>query len=311
MGAKELIRLIATIDDRNGLYLLTPLSQVSGFFSNNGTLLFVTLDRHGYTTEWVETDFLQLQTHVHISAVQNHQTFGDGFYNVISYKDDLENPNLESFVKLCEVYANNVNDLSFKDFFYSLIALFQLPSEQTFKNAVGLYGELKFMQFILDTYSEDISSAWHRSGSLSKYDFAGHETCLEIKTTTSTDGCIAIKHKQVFEEHPCFIGVVCCDQFDGGETIEDVINAMERTEQAFNNINFSINLAKELKRISPKDVRELRFSVTNVRVFRSESINPFASLPENIFSLTYRLDVEECEEEYATAIRAMTKGLLC
>lgn len=310
MEAKGLIRLIATIDDRNGLYLLAPLSQVSGFFSNNGTLLFVTQDQHGYTTEWVETDFLQLQTHVRISAVQNNQTFSDGFYNVISYKADLENPNLDSFVRLCEVYASNVDDLSFKDFFYSLISLFQLPSEQGYKNAVGLYGELKFMQYILETFSEDISTAWHRSGSLSKYDFSGHETCLEIKTTASADGCIAIKHKQVFERHPCFIGVVCCDPFDGGETIEDVIISMERTPNGFNSLNFSINLAKELKRVSPKDVRELRFAVTSIRVFRAESINPFAVLPENVFSLTYKLYIEECEEEYAAAIQEMAKDLL-
>lgn len=310
MEARELIRLIATIDNRNGLYLLAPINVASGFFSNDGTLLFVVQDRSGYKTEWIETDFLQLQTHVRINAVLNHQTFSDGFYNLISYKAELENPNFDSFVKLCEVYARNEEKLSFKEFFYSLIDLFQLPSEQGYKNAVGLFGELKFMQYIQNQFSEDISIAWHRSGSYSKFDFSGHNACLEIKTTVSTDGSISIKHKQVFQEHPCFIGVVCCDLFDGGETIAELINALEGVKNCFNNLNFCINLAKELKRLSPRDIAELRFSATSIRVFRAANINPFTILPENVFSLTYRLDVEECEEENSNEIQQMVIDLL-
>lgn len=295
MEAKKLVNLIHTIDDLDGLYLLCPLVADAGFFSSNGKLLFVARDIDSHPTTGVETDYLQLQTHIRIFAVKNNQTFKDDFYNIIIFKgsvDDDENAN--SFVDLCEIYARNLSEIDFKEFFYSLIDLFQLPSEQSYKNAIGLYGELKLMQHVQTQYSIDLSNAWHKSGSFSRYDFSGTDCCLEVKTTSNDDSYISIKHNQIFDGRSCCLAVVCCDIFDGGETIDELISLMMQEPNSFHNLNFSLNVAKERKKVSPSDIRELRFTMNSIQFYDAREINPFSDLPDNISELKYRLDVSDC-----------------
>lgn len=219
MDSVELVNLLNSIDDLNGIYLLESLNSESGFFASDNQLSYISLDTYGYPYEGIDTDYLRLQTHVRISAVENNQTYPDDYYNIIIYKGDLEDSNLESFVQLCRIHAENADELNFKDFFYSLITLFQLPAEQGEKNAIGLYGELKFMQRAFVEYGSDISELWHRKGSYSQYDFSNGEKCLEVKTTLSDQAEVSIKHDQIFSDHPCFLVVVNCDRYENGETI--------------------------------------------------------------------------------------------
>lgn len=295
MEIKEIVNLILTIDDIDGLYLLCPLTSDAGFFSSNGKLLFVARDIDSHSTTGVETDYLQLQTHIRISAVKNNQTFKDDFYNIILFKGAVEEDgNVSSFVNLCEIYARNLKELDFREFFYSLIDLFQLPSEQSYKNAVGLYGELKLMQHVLAQYSVDMSNAWHKSGSYSRYDFSGIESCIEVKTTSSDDSCVSIKHKQIFDGKPCYLAVICCDVFDSGETIAELIALIMKEANSFQSLNFSLNLAKELRKVSPRDIQELRFATNSIQFYDARAINPFSDIPDNVSKLQYRLDVSEC-----------------
>lgn len=293
MNAIEIKHLIESITDTVGIYLLAPLSATSGFFTNAGKLLYVAKDIYNYLYESIETEYLKLQTHVRISAVKNNQTFEDDYYNIIIYKGSLTDRNLDSFIQLCTVHTNNSDDLNFKDFFYSLITLFQLPAEQAFKNAVGLYGELKFMQYAKEQRNIDISNSWHRSGSYAQYDFSNGEKNLEIKTTLSDNSTVTIKHQQIFGDHPCYLVVIDCMQYENGETIEEIINSMYADSLFFNGMNFSINLAKELKRVSIKDVKELRFSARKIQFFDSDYINPFSTVPEAVSKLNYSLDISE------------------
>lgn len=142
MDVEHIKSQIKSITDTSSIYLLEALTEATGFFANDGRLLYISKDIYGYPYEGIETDYLKLQTHVRISSVKNNQTFSDDYYNVIIYKGNLDDSNISSFIQLCTIHANNSDDLNFKEFFYSLIALFQLPAEQAFKNAVGLYGEL-------------------------------------------------------------------------------------------------------------------------------------------------------------------------
>lgn len=228
-----------------------------------------------------------------ISSVKNNQTFSDDYYNVIIYKGNLDDSNISSFIQLCTIHANNSDDLNFKEFFYSLIALFQLPAEQAFKNAVGLYGELKFMQYAKERTRVDISTSWHKSGSYSQYDFSNGESSIEIKTTMSDNSEVTIKHQQIFGDHPCTLVAINCEQYENGETIEEVIAAMYADPDAFNGMNFSINLAKELKRVSIVDVKEIRFGVRQIQFFAAEDINPFPVIPDVVNKLSYKLDISE------------------
>ena len=303
MEINKIVNLIHTIDDLDGLYLLCPLTADAGFFSSDGKLLFVARDMDLHPTTGVETDYLQLQTHIRVSAVKNNQTFKDDFYNIILFKGSInDDGNASSFVNLCEIYAKNWGELDFKEFFYSLIDLFQLPSEQSYKNAVGLYGELKLMQHVQAQYSIDMSTVWHKSGSFSRYDFSGTDSCIEVKTTSSEDSCVSIKHKQIFDGKPCYLAVICCDVYDGGETIAELINLMMQKTDSFQNFNFSLNIAKELKKVSPRDIQELKFSTNSIQFYDARGINPFSDLPDNISELKYRLDVSDCTNIKSTEL---------
>lgn len=307
MDVENLRTQIESITDTSSIYLLETLTGIAGFFTNDGKLLFISKDIYGYPYEGIETDYLKLQTHVRISSVKNNQTFGDDYYNIITYRGNLDDSNISSFIQLCTIHANNSDDLSFKEFFYSLIVLFQLPAEQAFKNAVGLYGELKFMQYVKECTHADISTFWHKSGSYSQYDFSNGKSSIEIKTTMSDNSEVTIKHQQIFGDYPCTLAVINCEQYENGETIEEVIAAMYSEPDAFNGINFSINLAKELKRVSIVDVKEMRFSVRQIQFFAAENINPFPNIPDSVSKLSYKLDISELNSLSETDFESILK----
>lgn len=68
---------------------------------------------------------------------------------------------------------------------------------------------------------------------------------------------------------------------------------LQTIPSAFSSVNFGINLAKEIKRISAHDLKELRLAVTNILLFNPDTINPFPEVPEEVSSLSYRLDYSE------------------
>jgi len=296
MNNIELLKKIDEIEDSTSIYLLETLSDTAGFFSSEKKLLFIIRDVSNIGFEGIDTDYLRLQTHIKIHGVKNDQTFEDGYYNIIMYKGDLAESNCDAFVKLCRVYTQKAEDLDFKEFFYSLIALFQLPSEQAYINAVGLYGELKFMQYVKESFGKDISICWHKRGSYSKYDFANENCCMEVKTTTSEERDVLIKHNQIFGNHRCVLVAVNCDRFESGETLEEVVTNMQNDPLFFNGIDFQINLMKELKRISMDDYQNVRFDVLSIKLFDSVDINPFEDIPEYISKLTYRMELTQCDE---------------
>ncbi len=283
------------IDDSDNIFLLAPLNDISGFFTSNSKLLFAIKDEYNHVYEGIETDYLILQMHIRIRSVKNDQTFGDDYYNVITYNGSIEDENISSFVHLCSIYSNHSEKILFKDFFYSLISLFQLPTEQEFKNAVGLYGELKFMQYALKMKSIDISNSWHKNGTYSKFDFSNHGMGIEVKTSMSSDLKVQIKHSQIFGDNQCILLAIICEKNENGETIEDVIKQNEKCSGAFECLNYSINLAKELKRVSNVDVKETRFCIKEMLFYSAESINPFIYVPDNVTELQYKLDLTELE----------------
>lgn len=149
------------------------------------------------------------------------------------------------------------------------------------------------MQYVKERKNIDMSMFWHKSGSYSQYDFSNKKFSIEIKTTMSDNSEVTIKHQQIFGDHPCTLVVINCEQYESGETIEEVITAMCSESDAFNGMNFSINLAKELKRVSVADVKGLRFEVRQIQFFASEDINPFPFLPDTVRNLCYKFDISE------------------
>lgn len=296
MDGLKIVEALDNIKDKDTLYLIEPITEKTGFFSNDGKLIFIVKDEAGLTSEGIETEYLKLQTHIRISAVKNFQTFEDGYYNLITFTAESSNDNIFDFINLCEIYAENEEELSFKDFFYTLISIFQLPSEKKYMNAIGLYGELKFMEYCTKEIDLDISQYWHRNGELSKYDFSNGDTFIEIKSTSTGSDIVTIKHNQIFEVSDGNLVLVSANIDDTGETIDELIECMHAEKNYFNSISFNINLTKELKRISESDCKTLRFVVNEIKMFNTNDINPFDNIPVEIKELNYKYDMSGCIE---------------
>ena len=298
MDGLEIVKALDSIKDhdKNTIYLIESITEKTGFFSNDGKLIFMVKDEAGLTSEGIETEYLKLQTHIRISSVKNFQTFEDGYYNLIIFNAETSNDNIFDFINLCEIYARNEEELSFRDFFYTLISIFQLPSEKKYMNAIGLYGELKFMEDCAKEMDLDISPYWHRNGLLSRYDFSNGDNFIEIKSTSNGSYIATIKHSQIFEVSDGYLVLVSTYMDDTGETIDELIERMQKEEKYFNNINFNVNLTKELKRISESDCQNVRFVVNEIKMFNTKDINPFDNVPVEIKELMYKYDMSECIE---------------
>lgn len=305
MTTENLIKLMDKMESSDGIYLLDSLSEDSGFFTSAGKLMYMVRDSYSYISEGIDTEYLSLQTHIRINSVRNNQTFKDGDYNIIIFKGKKEDPNLEYFIKLCSVYTQSVQELDFKDFFYSLISIFQLPATQNYLNVLGLYGELKVIQLAAEK-NVNLAKSWHKNGSYSRFDFSCNGTNLEVKTTVADDLSVTIKHKQLFEISECFLSVVNCDESEDGETLKELIVAIYKNSIITNDIEFNINLAKELKRISYQDYTNLRLKLQWMKVFNAAEINPFPVVPDNVESLTYKLDISE----FSTSLQKSFADLL-
>ncbi len=293
----DIINLCSHTPLDGNVYLLHVLSKNSGLFACNRKLQYLIRDNENLVFENIETEFLSLNTHIQVIPVVNTSSFDKGIYNIITYKGTFEDDSIRSFIELCKVYSKNETELPFKEFFYSLIQLFQLPTEQIFKNAIGLYGELKFMQYLYRKFNFDISNFWHVSRSNSQFDFTYKNNNFEIKTTLSNDCIFRIKHNQIFNEHICYLITINIERVDDGETIFDVIENLQSIPNAFSSVNFNIGIAKELKRISPIDANTVKFKLQTINVYNADNINPFNNLPDNIKKLEYYLDLTD-----ATAI---------
>ncbi|WP_296844553.1 PD-(D/E)XK motif protein [uncultured Methanobrevibacter sp.] len=298
MDGLKIVMVLNNIKDNNNdtLYLIESITEKTGFFCNDGKLIFIVKDEVGLPCEGIETEYLKLQTHIRISSVKNFQTFEDGYYNLIIFNAEVSNDNIFDFVNLCEIYARNEEELSFRDFFYTLISIFQLPSEKQYKNAIGLYGELKFMEYCAKDMDLDISQYWHRNGELSQYDFSNGDNFIEIKSNSNGSDIAIIKHDQIFEVSDGYLVLVSTYIDDTGETINELIESMQEEKKYFNNINFNVNLTKELKRISEFDCQTMRFVVKEIKMFNTKDINPFDNIPVEIKELTYKYDMSECTE---------------
>ena len=296
MDGLKIVKALDNIKDKDTLYLIEPITEKTGFFSQDGKLIFIVKDEAGLRPEGIDTEYLKLQTHIKLSSVKNFQTFEDGYYNLIVFNAETSNENIFDFINLCEIYARNEEELSFRDFFYTLISIFQLPSEKMYLNAIGLYGELKFMEYCAKEIDLDISTYWHRNGELSKYDFSNGDNFIEIKSTSNGSEIATIKHMQIFEVSDGYLVLVSTYTDDTGETIDELIESMHKEEKYFKNINFNATLTKELKRVSEVDCQTMRFVVNEIKMFNTKDIDPFDNIPVGITELNYKYDLSECIE---------------
>lgn len=291
MKREDIINAILSFNNKDNLYLIYKITDTTGFFTSNNSFIYLSVDDSNLAYQSIKTEHLNLQTHIKIQSVSNDASFKNGYYNCIKYTSDLKDSNMDSFIYLCEVYSKNNNELSFEEFFNSLINLFQLPQDQRVKNAIGLYGELKFIQQVFREYNVDLSENWHKKGSYTKYDFITHSYNFEVKTITNDEMIVPIKHNQLFSSSKNILVVTEIEIDSDGETLADLINEMQLSTEYCNGINFNLKLAEELTRLSTADIKDKCFKHICTKMLLAKSINPFISIPDDVTDLEYNYDL--------------------
>lgn len=280
---------IKKFPDDNKIYLLEKISDYAGFFCSSNKPIFMTFNAASEKSNLLKTNLLEMETHVFIKSVENSNSFPSGFCNLLKFLGDFDSPEFSSFVELCKLYSKEMNELKFSGFFHALAELFQTPQEQSYKNALGLFGELKFLEHIKNKFDADLSKFWHISDSFSKYDISLPKFNIEIKSALD-ENIVTIKHSQIFNEHRNFLASVVCENYDAGESLKEV---SLKCLQTFSNLGFAIKLKKELLRIKHDDLENSRFAVKDIHLYDAEKINPFLKIPDNVTELKYKLNLSE------------------
>lgn len=296
INIRHLLDTINNIPHDGTLYLLEKLPYKTGLFTSNGDIIYLVPNVEHSKTLSIITEFLHLQTNVFVTSFNaTSASFENGYYNTITLKllqtDELVE-NLKAFTNLCLAHSTYMKGQEFMGFFDSLVSLFQLPREQSYKNLIGLMGELLFIEFIQNTYGVDLSIYWHTGGPSSRFDFVCPFANFEVKTTSNNSLLFTIKHDQLFANNTNnYLVAVVISESNTGRTPDNLISDMLTNPDYCNSLLFSVNIEKERRRISPSELRNKHFILKKVYAYSTKEINQFKVLPDCIEDLSYKLNL--------------------
>lgn len=270
----------------NHLYLIKSIDNKCGFFAMDKRLLFMARTESVKRTDTVKTEKLLLNTCVDILNVENDSTFKPGKYDFILFTGEKDETDFESFVNICVLYSNEKDRITVKDFFYSILDMFQLPKEQQFKNLIGLMGELAVLYDIYIKTGVNVASGWHEN-STDKYDISYNGSVIEVKTTTSNLYNVKIKHDQLFGKEGVILAAVRVTESNAGVTLKRLIKKINDINDFKTDFIFQIKLGKELKKISPKDLEQKKIEIKDIRFYCNSDMITIYDIPENITNVEY------------------------
>lgn len=276
--------------EKDILYLLEKYNKTSGLFMLNHKYVFVEQNLQKYNADGIETEFLTLKTSIDIESIGNDPTFKKGNYNLIIFKSEEVDVELENFFKLCQLYSKN-NDYKFKDFFTSLYNIFQSKKVEKSLNLLGLWGELYVMIYLKNNLNLASSNSWHISSN-DKYDFVFNQYPLEVKTTNSKDKLLTLKHNQIFNNQEKILAGVFCENNNAGMSVHDLVKMLNKNKQISQNINFQLKLQQELIKINQEDMENIKFKLKEIKFFNSKDLPTLTNIPENILNITYQYSCE-------------------
>ncbi len=298
--ALNIIDLIQQVPNDNSIYLIHKLTESTGFFCLNGKLIYIVKNLESLKFESIDTEYISLKTNVNIVAVVNHPQFENGNYNLVMFKGEIIDTNIDAFIRLCEFHSHNINEIGFVHFFYSLVNLFQLPKEQHYKNLIGLYGELKFIEMVYNTYNLNIANKWHQNDN-DKYDFVCSNSNFEVKTTTNDERVVTIKHSQIFNDDNNYLVIVQLENNNAGESLNSLIDRLQNINDLSQNYYFQLNIEKERSRISKSDAESKLLKLIEINLYNKDSIPTLVNIPDCISDLTYKYNCEGLKEDQAVA----------
>ncbi|MDD4156816.1 MAG: PD-(D/E)XK motif protein, partial [Candidatus Cloacimonetes bacterium] len=214
----KLTEIINETKFENGkLYLIDKPNDLFGFFYQDQIVYFgKRSDNSSTDINPIYTQYLDLNAHVYISNITENSSFKAGYYDLLSFKGELDDQYFDVFCNICLVFSNDVS-LSFIEFFTSLVDIFQKAKESTFKNLIGLIGEFFLIKQTYETQCINVSNNWHMTGINSKFDFCFKNFNIEVKTTTKSEQKFLLKHSQIFNNQNNYVCVVSLIETGEGE----------------------------------------------------------------------------------------------
>lgn len=296
MEINQLLNKILSTPKDNTLYLIEKFPCDTGLFASNGNVLYMAHNEELCSAMSVKTDFLSLETNIYVSAFNaSVPSFENGYYNsvelILTETIDRES-NLSAFVNLCLAHATYMRGRNFMAFFDSLVALFQLPKEQHYKNLIGLMGELLFIKYVYQNHGIDLSTYWHTDGPSSKLDFVCPSANFEVKTTASESLSFTIKHDQLFiDSNKNHLIAVELEESNSGHTLAELIAELLEVPDYCNSLKFAVNIEQEKRRISATELNNKRFVLKKIHAYRAKEINPFEKIPDCVEGMSYKLNL--------------------
>lgn len=279
----------------NKLYLLDKPCDDFGFFYQNGIVYFAQKSDDLSLEDSLSTAYLDMNLGVYISSDCENYSFETGHYDMISFKDKLDGPEFDVFYNICVSYALDSSDLSFADFFKTLIELFKKSSLGATKNLIGLLGELFFIKKIYEDYEINVADSWHLTGGNSKFDFSFENFNIEVKTSTSSDMTFLLKHNQIFNNQANYIAIVSLIDAGEGESLETLIDYFVNNDSFKNNVKFQIAINKELLKISePKDFKK-KYLFESVYVYDCNHMDTIKNIPACISDIQYNYNFSDLD----------------
>ena len=288
----------------NKLYLLEKPADGFGFFFQNGIVYFGKESEIGTEAESIDTSYLDLNMNVYMESEEEEQSFKTGYYDLLSYKGDLDDLYFDVFYKICKSYCLDTKGISFYDFFNSIVEIFKRNKADIYKKLIGLIGELLFIKFIYEKYNKNIIDNWHLTGANSKFDFSFKNLNIEVKTTTKNDLVFKLKHSQIFNNQNNFVCVVSLIETGIGDTLSSLINYFENTPVFARNVKFQIALVNEYVKISSKDDKEKAFSLDNISCYSISNMPSITDIPAEISNIVYEYNFSDIEETLLEEILA-------
>lgn len=291
----DLINILNTYPSDDSVYLVEKLNENTGFFVKNKKCLYLSIGNE-IKNSAIKTEYLNLFTNVFVSPISEYAQFKEGNYNILEFNRDVSDELFETFINLCRVHADNLKDVSFNDFFYALVNLFQIPPEQKYKNLIGFYGELQFIKYCINK-GINVAEFWHKNSfSYSKYDFIFNNFNIEIKTIITEEKIVKIKHNQIFNSDKNFLVVIQLEKSNAGSSLNDLLDIFKRNDLLKNNYEFWIKVEQEKNRISKTSSIEEKFSFRDISVYFNNDINPMQEISELLTEIQYNYDLTSIKE---------------
>ena len=292
MNLRDKIEAIKSRADysKDQLYLIEAINENSGFLLGDDRVFYI-ISHNETNNDAISTKYLSLKTNIYINTVENEPSFKPGYYDLLIYSGDINLVFFESFIELCSKFNYEQETLSFIDFFYSLLKLFELPKEVSYTNLVGLFGELVLIKFAYEKYNKEIFKFWHNSlGSTDKYDFSFPAFNIEVKTTVKEGMRFEIKHSQIFNEKDNFVAVINIDNDNSGMSVSEIFDYFKTTKPFSGSIDFMIKLQQEKQKVYENDFKEKKFSLSRILLFSNKTISTIHEIPNFIDSIHYMYD---------------------